>query len=102
MQQQLGDWTQAKAKVLASSTTTCASVWRRPIRPICPGHTGSVDLVPCSLGDVQIQLGDTQSALAFYQQSLDINERLAAVDPTNAIGGTRELSISYCGDVELG
>ncbi len=46
------------------------------------------------LGDVQLQLGDTQSALGFYQQGLDIRERLAAADPTNS-GAQRDLMVSH-------
>ncbi len=46
------------------------------------------------LGIVQLQLGDTQSALEHFQQSLDIRERRAAADPTNA-QAQRDLSLSY-------
>ncbi len=41
-----------------------------------------------------MQLGDTQSALEFYQQGLEIDERLATADPNNA-QMQRDLSISY-------
>ncbi len=54
------------------------------------------------LGDVQLQLGDTPSALGNYQQGLDSCERLAAADPANA-ETQRDLAVSYdkLGDVQL-
>ncbi len=45
-------------------------------------------------GNVQQQLGDTQSALGYYQQGLDVRERLAAADPTNA-QAQRDLWVSH-------
>ncbi len=51
---------------------------------------------------MQQQLGDTQSALGYYQQCNDIRERLAEADPTNT-QAQRDLSVSYnkLGDVQL-
>ena len=46
------------------------------------------------LGDVQVQLGDTQAALKAYQQSLEIRQRLAAADPANT-QAQRDLALSY-------
>ncbi|MGD9715206.1 MAG: serine/threonine-protein kinase, partial [Thermomicrobiales bacterium] len=53
-----------------------------------------------NLGDVSLQLGDSEAARNFYQQGLEICERLAADDPNNLLA-QRELSISYdnLGDV---
>jgi eukaryotic-like serine/threonine-protein kinase len=54
------------------------------------------------LGDVQLQLGDSQAALAAYQDSLKIRQRLAQAEPTNA-EAQRDLSVSYdrLGNVQL-
>ncbi len=55
-----------------------------------------------NLGDVHWQLGDTQSALTFYEKALEISERLATADPANN-EAQRVLSSSYSnlGDVSL-
>ncbi|MDX1969194.1 MAG: tetratricopeptide repeat protein, partial [Planctomycetaceae bacterium] len=46
------------------------------------------------LGDVTRQSGDTQAALAFFQQDLAIAQKLAAADPTDA-QAQRDLAVSY-------
>ncbi len=46
-----------------------------------------------NLGDVQLQLGDTESALEFYQQCSDILARLAAADPLNSPGAAGSVGL---------
>ena len=46
------------------------------------------------IGDAQMTFGDTAAAVAAYQQSLAIRERLAQADPANA-AAQRDLSVSY-------
>ena len=48
---------------------------------------------PDKVGDVQVAQGDLAAALAAYQASLAIRERLADADPSNA-GWQRDLSVS--------
>ena len=54
------------------------------------------------VGDVQVAQGQLPAALASYQASLAIAERLAKSDPGNA-GWQRDLSVSYdkVGDVQV-
>ena len=54
------------------------------------------------LGDVQLAQGDLAGALASFRKSLEIIERLARQDPTNA-AWQRDLSVSHnkLGDVQL-
>ena len=49
---------------------------------------------PAKIGEVQQAQGDLAAALASYQASLAIRERLAKADPGNA-GRQRDLSVSY-------
>jgi tetratricopeptide (TPR) repeat protein len=55
-----------------------------------------------ALGDVQAAQGNLPAALASYQASLAIAERLATADPSDA-GRQRDLSVSYenIGDVQV-
>ena len=69
------------------------SVWRRPIRTTAEAQR-DLSLSYEKLGNVQLKLGDTVSALEFYQQSLDISERLAAADPSNS-QAQRDLMVSH-------
>ncbi len=55
-----------------------------------------------NVGDVQVAQGNLPAALASYQASLAIRDRLAKSDPGNA-GWRRDLSVSYdkVGDVQV-
>ena len=57
-------------------------------------------VVSDQIGDVQVKQGNLTDALASYQASMDIAQRLAAADPGNA-GWQRDLSVSHekIGDV---
>ena len=59
-------------------------------------------VVSDQIGDVQVKQGNLTDALASYQASIDIRERLAAADPGNA-GWQRDLSVSHnkIGDVQV-
>jgi tetratricopeptide (TPR) repeat protein len=54
------------------------------------------------LGEVQLQSGQVTEALGSYQQGLEIRQKLAAADPSDA-HAQRDLSVSYekLGDVQL-
>jgi hypothetical protein len=52
-------------------------------------------------GDILRAQGDTAEALAAYRQSLAIDERLAALDPTNATW-RQDLAVSRANVARLG